>query len=469
MPTEPLAPQDATLWCAQASDAPLQVGALCLFEAGPLLDRDGNLRIDDLRRHVEGRLGRVPRFRQRLIPVPLGQGRPVWADDDRFDITHHVRAAALPNPGGEAELRALVADIIEVPLDPGRPLWEVWVIEGVARDRVAVVPKVSHVMADGIAVLEFAVSVLDFEPDTTPASPEPWLPEAPPEPGRLIVDGLVDRTRRSVAALWTAATHLPDPRRLLGSASGLSGSGGSKSILAPGLPITRPVGSHRDFRWTSISMDDLRAVRRAEGVTLNDAVLAITAGAMRHYLDSAGTDLEGIRPRVIVPVSTHTDPGAELGNKFSMMTAALPLDMEDPLERLRMLHAEMDQHKQASQADMGPLIFALADLVPEWILGAVGPTILRHQPLVNTAVTNLPGSRDPMYLLGAHLEQLFPYVSVTGNLAVIIGVLSYEDTLGVGITVDADVVPDADVLAKGFDVAGRELIEAIGRTSPVEP
>lgn len=468
MRVEPLRAQDATLWCAQAPDAPLQIGAVCLFEAGPLLDETGAVRIDELHRHVLTRLHDAPRFRQRLVTIPFDQGRPVWVDDVGFDIARHVRCVALPRPGSEAQLRDFVARLIEVPLDTSRPLWEIWIVEGVADDRIAVIPKVSHVMADGMAVLGFAISLLDPEPRRDVGEPPPWTPDPPPGPIRLLADAILGRAQRQTSVARRAAQRLADPLGIIGRAAALVRAGVSSVALASRLPITRPVGGHRDFAWVRLPLADLMAVKRAEGVTLNDVVLAISAGALRHYLERAGVAVQAIRPRVLVPVSAHgTNAAGEIENRFSLMLADLPVAIADPLERLRAVHTEMERHKLSAQSELGPLVFALSDIVPEWLLALIGPAVLRRQPLVNLAVTNLPGTRDPLFLLGSRMLELYPYVSVTGNVATIIGVLSYEDGLGVGITVDADVVPDVEVLVDGMSLAARALVEREDRAGAV--
>jgi diacylglycerol O-acyltransferase / wax synthase len=456
---ERLRPQDATLWCVQAPDAPLQIGALCLFEGGPLVDDRGLLRIADLRRHVEARLVGLPRFRTRLASVAYDQGL-VWVDDPSFDVAHHVRVAAVPHPGGDAELRELVSRLIEVPLDPTRPLWEIWLVEGVAGDRVAVIPKVSHVMADGMAILEFALSLLDLEPGAPVAEAVAgWSPEPPPDDRALVAAEVAARTRLVVDAVGGLARSLLRPDRVLGGIGRLAGVASSTAGLAPRLPITGPVGPHRDFAWVRLPIDDLLRVKRAHGVTLNDVVLAVVAGGLRTYLQRHDAPVD--RPvRVIVPVSTHVTAGAEIENRFSMMVTGLPVGVADPVERLVVVHEEMSRRKAQAQADIGPVLFTIGGLVPPPLLRLAGPTLLTHQPFVNMAVTNLPGTREPMFLLGARMLELFPYVAVTGNIATIIGVLSYEDGLGVGVTVDADVVPDADALVADLEASARALVTA---------
>ncbi len=468
---EILSTQDATLWWVQGVDTPLHIGALAFFEGGPLREPDGRIRIDAIRARVGAQLEHTPRFRQRLADLPLGQGL-AWIDDDHFDLAHHVRLTALPRPGGERELRDLVAHLLEIPPDPTRPLWEIWVVDGLADGRVVLLPKVNHVMADGMALLDFSIRLLDTgtgPEHAAPGSPEvPWTPEPPPATSARLADGLAERTRRQVGALWQFAASAADPAVLSGLARTVIGLSGGGSGVAPPLPVTRPVGPRRDVVWLRLPWDDLEAVKRAQGTTLNDVVLAVTAGALAHYLAHQPTPEPGpgagparSAPRVLVPVSTHgRNPSGEFENRFSMMVVDLPVAEPDPLARLRAIHTEMDRHKASGQTKLGPLLFSLADLVPPRLLRTVAPPLLRNQPVVNLCVSNMPGSRDPLHLLGARLTDLYPYICGVGNIAVIIGVISYLDALGVSLTVDADVVPDVDLLAEGLHLAAAELVAA---------
>jgi diacylglycerol O-acyltransferase / wax synthase len=456
---ERLSAQDATLWWVQARHAPLQIGALCMFEAGPLRDDTGALRIDDLRRRIECRLGDAPRFRSRLASAQLGQGL-AWVDDEAFDIRRHVRAAAVPQPGGDVELRDFVRHLLEVPLDSRRPMWEIWIVEGLAGDRVAVIPKVSHVMADGMAVLGFALSTLDSLPDASPPpSPPPWTPAPPPDRLELLAQEMTGRLRLPVAIARDIAAGLRRPDRVVRRAVDAIRAAATTDGPAPALPITRPVGPHRDFAWVALPIDDLIEVKSAHRATLNDVALTVVTGALRRYLARQGQRLD-VAPRALIPASTHTTAEDEIENRFSMMTARLPVDVADPVDRLRRIHVDMDHHKASSQADIGPVLFTVGSLVPGPLLRLVGPAVLDHQPFVNLAITNLPGTREPLYLLGAKMLELFPFVTVTGNIALIIGVLSYGDILGVGVTVDSDVVPDVDRFVADLGDAARELVDA---------
>jgi diacylglycerol O-acyltransferase len=469
---EHLRAQDATLLCAQDDHAPLQIGALCLFEGAPLRDDEGRLRVDELTDHVEGRLQLLSRFRRRLEPVPFGLMPPVWVDDDRFDIAHHVRCTALPPPGDDQQLRRCVARLVEQPLDPSRPLWELWFVEGVEGDQVAVVLKCSHVMADGMALLDLALSILDPSPEPAPGPAPPATgPTSPPAPLSLLAGSLVERTRRRVGFAWRSLASLRDPLGVLGTTADLvrSAATHTTALVAPSLPITQRVGTHRDVAWQSASMTDLRRIAHALDVPLNDVVLAIAAGALRRYLGDHGLAVDSIRPRVLVPVSIHgAAPEQEIENRFSMMVTEHPVHHADPVGRVRLAHREMVRHKASAVRPLVPHLFEISDLVPVGLLHAVAPALLRRQPVVNLAVTNLPGTPEPMYLCGARMTEVYPFVSLTGNIAVIIGVLSYQDRLGVGITVDADVVSDLDLLARAFDEAVRELVEQVRDPATIE-
>lgn len=459
-----LRPQDATLFCAQDPQAPLQIGAVCLFEAGPLLDEDGRLRLDEIARHLDGRLHHVPRFRQRLQRVLFDQGPPVWVDDEHFDLSHHLHVAALPRPGNEQQLREFVARLVEQPLDEGRPLWELWFVEGVEGDRVALITKVSHVMADGMALLDFALSVLDAEPTEPAGESTPAVARPGPAAISLLVDSVRERGRRRLDLAWRSLVALGHPVRILGRTASLGRAGASRSTtaLAPRLAINGAVGAHRDMAWVRLSMADLDEVKHAEAVPLNDVVLAVVTGALRTHLARSGAPVDELRPRVLVPVSTHgTTPEGEIENRFSWMVADLPVDADDRVEQLRRIHEEMTRRKDSSQTSLASHVFEVSDILPVWLLRTLAPPVLRRQPLVNLAVTDLPGTREPLFLLGAQMLELFPFISVTGNIAVIIGVLSYREQLGVGITVDADVVPDLDALAVAIEDSSAALVDAV--------
>jgi diacylglycerol O-acyltransferase / wax synthase len=466
---EHLSPEDVTLWCAQASDAPLLIGGMALGEGAALRDAAGTIPIDRIRRHFEARLVTAPRFRQVLRRVPLGQGL-VWVDDEHFDIARHVRLVALPRPGSEEQLRELVARVLEAPLPPDRPLWEFWVVEGVDGDRVALVPKVSHVVGDGMAILGVVMSLFDGEPQDHDEPPQPWFTTAPPGTVPMLAVAAYRRGRRQVEALWHLGRTLADPTKVPARVASVARGGAMLLAPAPPLPITRPVGSRRDFAWVRLPLDALVKVKQAEEVKLNDVVLTVVTAGVSRYLASRGAATN--RLRVVVPVSTHgLNPAGEIENRFSIMFVDLA-ELGDPLERLRAVHAETTRSKSSDQTSLGTSVLALGGLAPQRMLRAVAPRLLHHQPFVNVVVTNLTGPRWPMYLFGSRLSEMYPFVTVTGNLALMVGVISYDGTLGLGITVDADAVPDVMALAREIDEAATELVRATpaawGSHAPVD-
>ncbi|MGZ4704577.1 MAG: wax ester/triacylglycerol synthase domain-containing protein, partial [Acidimicrobiales bacterium] len=379
-----------------------------------------------------------------------------------FAIEHHMHEAVLPAPGGDRELQAFMVDLLARPLDPRRPLWEMWLVDGLEGDCVAMVPKVSHVMADGLALLGFALAVLDGEPDAEPIERPPWRPEPTPAGARLLVDALVDQARTLAGGALGAARAMSRPVRLGSDLIALGRAAASTATIAPHLPINGPVGAHRGFLQLHLPLEDLLAVKKATGVTFNDVALTVSTIALHRYLRDKGQHPAGTRPRVLIPVSTHgTAAPGEVQNRFTQMVADLPGPEVPPAECLAQVHAEMVRCKASAQAELGSLLYSIATITPGWVLGRVAPALIRAQPFVNVVVSDLPGSKDPLYLMGARMVDLVPFITCTGNLALVIGVLSYVDTLGVGITIDPDVVTDVDAFADAIRWACGQLSSAV--------
>lgn len=455
MRVEPLSPEDATIWCAQAADAPLQLGGVALCQGETLRDESGAIPIDRIRRHLEARLARAPRFRQVLRRVPFGQGL-VWVDDPHFDIARHLRLVALPRPGTDAQLREFVARLMEAPFPADRPLWEFWVVEGVAGDRVALVPKVSHVVGDGMAILSVVFSMFDPEPRVQEDPSGSWFATPPPASLPMLATVAYQRWRRQAEAVWHLGRSLARPTEVPGRVAAVVRAGRTLLAPAPVLPFTRPVGPRRDFAWVRLELPDLERVKALMGVKLNDVVLAVVMAAVAGYVEQVGEHAD--RVRVVVPVSTH-NPAGEIENRFTMMFVSLA-HVPDPLERLRMVAAETSRVKSSLQSNLGGTVLTLGGLVPQRVLKSLAPKVLHHQPFVNVVVTNLNGSRAPLYLFGSRLLEMYPFVTVTANLGVTFGVVSYAGTLGIGITVDADAVPDVTVLARAVEAAAAEMVRA---------
>lgn len=453
--TESLSPEDATLLCATTPEVQLQIGALCRFDGGPLREGTGRLRVEELRTHLAGRLHRVPRFRQCVRPVPFDLARPVWVDDERFDLDRHVHVAGLPRPGGPAELRAFLADLLGRPLAPDRPLWDLWLVDGLDGGDVAVVLRVHHVVADGLSLLRAAAALLDLEPDppTEPAR-RPWRPTPPPGPATLVVGGRLERERQRAGLAVAAARALLDPHRAAGALRSALRAAVTSPPAAARPDLTGRVGRRRDVVWTSVPLGPLQDLAHHRGATLNDVVLTVVSGALRRCRSDGPTG-PARPPHVLVPVG---DAEGGDGNAFSFVVAELPVDETDPGRALDRVHREMRGRKGSGQSQGMRSLFSVVDVVPVPLLRRLAPELLARQPFVDLAVTNLPGWDTPLYLKGARLKELHPFITGVGNIACIVGVLSYCGILGVSVTVDPDVVPDADRLLTAIEREAGRLV-----------
>jgi WS/DGAT/MGAT family acyltransferase len=482
--TESLSPEDAVLLYAEAPGTQLQIGALCFLEDAPLRDATGRLRIETLRAHVSQRLAALPRFRQRIVTVPGDVATPRWVDDEQFDLARHVRHVRLPGDGGDDELRHLMGRLLSEPMDTAHPLWDLHVVEGRLRgadehgrpvDVVAVIVRAHHVMADGLALYAAATLLLDPEPSHPVERRRTWRAAPTPGPAALVGEALADRARRQLGALAGVTAEALDPRRAAANlrlaASLAAGAPRGVLDLAASLrhpPAGRragPVGRHRSFAWSSLSMPDMVEAKRACGATLNDVVLAVVAGALRRMAERAGTfDPGAPPPRAIVPVGGHPGLDPAMGNRFAATTVELPVQVDDPLERVRLLHERVhgvDTDGGSVGTRWLPHVFALCELVPPPLLRAAIPPVLAHQPLADLAVSNIPGSRAPLYLFESPMLGLHPFIDVVGNVGLIVGVLSYRDRLGVGVTVDPDLAAEPDSIIELLDDAADELLAAV--------
>lgn len=459
MTVESLNAEDAALLYAEAPGTQLQIGALCFFEAAPLRDRRGRLRHAALRSHVDARLGALPRFRQRIAPVLADLAAPMWVDDTDFDIERHNKRVELPAEGGAGALRAFMDRLLGEPFDVAHPLWDIHVVEGVDNvttgdgadvEAVAVVVRAHHVMADGIALHAAATLLLDASPRRPRNQPHDWSPEPTPGTLDLAARALAERTRRQTGLAVDITGALIDPRRIVSNArlaSQVVGSirNGSPST-APNLPFTGPIGQRRAFAWDSIPMADIVAVKQSCGATVNDVVLAIAAGALRRHMEDTGSfDPAGREPRALIPIGSPESTASALRNRFSITSVALPVCVDDPVARVRLIHSRMHAHATSPARSFMPHLFSITDFVPPPVLRTLVPRLLARQPLVNLAVSNIPGSRAPLFLWESRMLGLHPFINVVGNVALMIGVLSYVDDLGVGITVDPEVVGDPQI------------------------
>jgi len=458
-----LTAQDASFLHIETPNAPMHVGSLGIFEAGPFQDDQGRFRLEDARRLIESRLDLVPRFRQKLMHVPFGQGRPVWVDDDRFDLNFHVRLTALPRPGDEQQLKALMARLQAQPLDRNRPLWELWFVEGLEGDRVAIIQKTHHALIDGISGVDVAVVLLDLEPKEPPSPGEitPWEPTPGPSPAQLLTETLVERATQPAEMVRTLRAAVRGPRQVVEQARDVGKAVAAiGAVGAPRMPFNQPIGPHRRFEMARASLDTVKAVRQAYGCTINDVVLAAVAGGLRHFLTEADISVQDLVLRALIPVSVRSeDEQGTLGNRVAAMFAELPVGEADPSERVRTLHEQLKDLKESGQAVGVDRMVGLLEYAPPTLL-SLAARLLPFQRSMNLVVTNVPGPQFPLYCMGARLLEAFPYVGIADNLALVVAVVSYDGTLGFGLTSDRDLMPDLPVLAEGIEKAVAELAAA---------
>ena len=421
----------------------------------------------EFRDHIESRLHLVPRFRQKIRFVPFGQGRPVWVDDPHLNLAYHVRHTSLPEPGSEQQLRVLAARIFSQQLDRSKPLWEIWLIEGLQGGRFAVVGKTHHAMVDGVSGVDITTVLYDAEkePDETPTPPEGWTPKPEPNGAELLAEALVERAIYPREIARGLRWIVRGPRRALRKAADAAIAAGSfawTGIAAPQSPFNFDVGTHRRFAWVRASLADIKQVKNELGGTVNDVILTAVAGGLGRYMRSRGHSTEGLELRAMVPVSVRTaEQHGALGNQVTAMMASLPIWCEDPKRRMEIVRQSMGDLKQSKQAVGASLLTQLADFAPPTIAGQAA-RLQSRQRFFNLVVTNIPGPQFPLYVMGRRMERVFPMVPLAKNQGVCIGIMSYDGQVNFGLIGDYDGMPDLEDLAKDLDDSINELIEAAG-------
>jgi diacylglycerol O-acyltransferase / wax synthase len=421
----------------------------------------------EFRDHIASRLHLVPRFRQKVRFVPLGQGRPVWVDDPHLNLAYHVRHTSLPEPGSEQQLRVLAGRIFSQQLDRSKPLWELWLIEGVKGGRFAIVGKTHHAMVDGVSGVDITTVLFDAEKDPAenPMEAEQWVPRPEPNGAQLLGEALLERAiyPREIARGLRRIGR--GPRRALRNATDAAVAAGSfawTGVGAPGSPFNFDVGTHRRFAWVRASLAEMKQVKNELGGTVNDVILTAVAGALGRYMRSRGHPTVGVELRAMVPVSVRTaDQRGTLGNQVTAMMATLPVWCEDPKRRMEIVRQSMGDLKQSKQAVGASLLTQLADFAPPTIAGQAA-RLQSRQRFFNLVVTNIPGPQFPLYLMGRRMERVFPMVPLAKNQGVCIGIMSYDGQVNFGLIGDYDGMPDLEDLALDIEASIDELIEAAG-------
>lgn len=457
-------PLDASFLYLEQGTFHMHVGSLSLFE-GPVPSQPEVLAL------FRAKLPAVPRYRQRVVFVPFDLGRPVWVDDPDFDLAYHVRRTAVPSPGGVEQLERLMGRLMSQELDRDRPLWEAWVVEGLPEDRWALISKVHHCMIDGVAGVDLISVVLDHTPDPEPVTPpvDEWRPAPPPSGVRLALDALGELGKLPFEQARAARQAVTDPNRSLARARQVArGLRSYRRTLRPVAPssLQGPIGAHRRWTSTRVTLEDIRTIRSALGGTVNDVVLAAVTRGHRDLALARGEDPAVVGLRTLVPVSVRPpDAHDVLDNRVSAIFFDLPIAVADPVERLEAVRREMTRLKGSHEAEAGEALTSLIGLVPPAVTAGSTRLAVRllseaTQPGVGTVTTNVPGPPTPLYAVGREMLEHLPYVPIGPGMRIGVAVLSYAGTVGFGVTGDFDSAADLTVVAAGIDAEIAALLEA---------
>ncbi len=462
-----MSPQDAMFLHVEDENNPMHIGSVSVFE-GPAPT------YGDLVRTVAANLPLVPRYRQRVRFVPLELGRPVWVDDSHFQILYHIRHTALPRPGSSEQLRNLAGRVFAANLDRGRPLWELWMVEGLEEGRWALIAKVHHCMVDGVSGSDLLTVLLDREPQPPPGRAPAWHPDREPGNVHLLADTLADAIMAPVDRLrglplfaragLASTPGLTDIRNFVAS---------YRSWLQPTAgELNGPIGPHRRWSWAGATLADVKEIREGLGGTVNDVVLAVITRGFRDLLLGRGNEVEGRVVRTLVPVSVRRpSERGTYNNRVSGLFPVLPVGITDPVERLNAIREQMDVFKNSGQAVAGEVLTQLSGFAPPMLLSLSARLGFRfEQRMVQTVTTNVPGPQFPLYAAGRQMVYSYPYVPIAGSVRISIAIFSYLGGLNFGVTGDWDSVPDIDVLTDGIGNGMQELLTAsrkrAGKTSP---
>jgi diacylglycerol O-acyltransferase len=457
---------DASFLYLETPTNHMHVAATAVFDPSTV---PGGYSFEKVRDLVESRLHLLPPFRRRLLTIPFELHHPLWIEDPDFDLEYHVRRAALPAPGGEAELAEFAEQVMARPLDRDRPLWEMYVVEGLEHGHIATITKTHHSAIDGVSGAELTVNLLDLSADAPPTPPPdvPWKPDRIPSDLELFTYALNSLSRSPVrgfkAARRTVATALNLRRR--NRSAGVQAP--PAPFSAPRTPLNVPISPHRRFAFTEVSLDDVKMVKNALGGTVNDVVMAICSGALRGYLDSK--DVHPDRPLLaMIPISVRTEEqkGA-MGNRVSSMFVSLASDIDDPVERLHAITEGTRHAKEQEKAiDAGTLTSDWVEFAAPALAARAARLLSRMQaggrigPMSNVTVSNVPGPPFPLYSAGARMVAMYPMGPVLDGSALNITVMSYMGSMYFGLMACREAVPDVWDIARGINAALDELKKA---------
>jgi diacylglycerol O-acyltransferase len=447
---------DAGFLAQEKPNTHMHIGGLALFEGDPP-------RLDAFLAHIESRLHLVPRYRQKLATPPLETGRPLWIDDPNFHLAYHVRHTALPAPGDEEALLRMCGRVFAQRLDRSKPLWELWLVEGLQDGGFALVSKTHHAVVDGVSGVDLSTVLFDLSPEGPGGNgAEPWVAQPEPTSAELAARG-VQGAVKAVAEVATGALGaVSRPGDALERAREVAAGIGEVAWTAlnhpPDTPFNVPPGPHRRIKIVRAGLDEFKLVKHAFGTTVNDVVLAVVTGALSYFLQSRGRRTEGLELKAAIPVSVRSEEqrGA-LGNHLTQVMAPLPVFLDDPIARLRYVKDAMDGLKESRRLLAASAIASLQGFAPP-TLHAQASRMNFSGRLFNLLVTNVPGPQFPLYVLGRKLSEIFPIPFLAGERALAIAIISYDGKVGFGLLGDYDALPDLDVVAEGIEASLAQLV-----------
>ncbi|MFM9054386.1 MAG: WS/DGAT/MGAT family O-acyltransferase [Solirubrobacterales bacterium] len=447
---------DASFLTNENEASHMHIGAVLIFDGEPPAYRD-------FLAHVESRLPLVPRYRQKLAYPPMDIGRPLWVDDDAFNLAFHMRHTALPSPGTERELITLANRVFSQSLDREKPLWEMYLVEVLEGDRFAVLIKSHHAMIDGVSGVDIGTVIFDLTPDPEPVERvEPWEPRRSPSEYALLGQsaGVVAGAPLRLSARALDAVRNPQQiaAKIGEGIEGLAEIAKQFADPAPDVPLNTEITPHRRIAITRASLEDLKTVKNHYDTTVNDVVLATVTGSLRNWLINRGVDVDGLELRALVPVSVRAeDEHGALGNRLAAMRGLLPVYESDPVRRLEIVSAAMDGLKESKQALGAEVIARLNDFAPPTLLAQSGRLNFSTR-LFNLLVTNVPGPQIPLYMLGREMSEVFPIPFLAENHGLAVAVISYNGKVDFGLLGDFDAMPDIEMVSEGLNEALAELV-----------
>lgn len=460
-----LSPLDTTFLLLEHDGQPMHIGGLMVFE-GPAPS------YEELCEHLDSRLDQVPRYRQKVKSVPLHLGQPVWIDDDNFELEFHVRHTAVPKPGRTEQVERLASRLLSQRVDLERPLWEMWLVEGLAKGRWALVNKAHHAMIDGLSGHDIMEVILDLAPEGRANPASTWTPQPQPGTVGLVTDAVLDSVKRPGEHLSRIVSRVANPRELAEhlAVRAMGSTAVGARLLSTESVFSGTSGPHRRWGWIEGDLATIKAVKNAFGGTVNDVILTAVAGGFRALLASRGIDTHPLQIQSMIPVSMRGPDAASGGNEVSAMFAQLPVGIDDPVERLHAMSRQMDRVKKSGTPLTVDSIIGLADFVPPALFAAAGRVAGQiNQRAFDTVTTNVPGPQQPLYLLGRQMQTLIPFVPLAMGVRVATAIVSYNGTINFGATADYDTVRDLPVFLTGIgqtlDDLGKAVLAQIAHSS----